>query len=360
MCESLNQLNAQVFDMFCSIGGLTYGLQEAGITVKAGLDIDSSCRYAYEKNCGAIFVEADIRALSFSDISAYFSDAEYRILVGCAPCQPFSSHTAKRKQSDARWNLIDEFLRIILEGRPEIVSMENVPQLMGKSIYQKFKRELTEAGYEIADGIISCTDFGVPQKRRRLVMLGSLLGAIDMPKAAAKAPLFHEPSLKTVKQAIGHLCPLEHGQSSETDPLHVCSRLDPINLKRIQASRPGGSWRDWPTALLPDCYKKDSGLSYGSVYGRMQWDKPAPTLTTQFYRYGTGRYGHPEQDRALSLREGAILQTFPEQYQFIAPGEKSFFTKIGRQIGNAVPPSLASAIGRAITDHLRKKEKGNV
>ena len=205
MCESLNQLNAQVFDMFCSIGGLTYGLQEAGITVKAGLDIDSSCRYAYEKNCGATFVEADIRALSFSDISTYFNDAEYRILVGCAPCQPFSSHTAKRKQSDARWNLIDEFLRIILEGRPEIVSMENVPQLMDKSIYHKFKRELTEAGYKIADGIISCTDYGVPQKRRRLVMLGSLLGAIDMPKPAAKAPLFHEPSLKTVKQAIGHL-----------------------------------------------------------------------------------------------------------------------------------------------------------
>ena len=359
MCESRNQLNAQVFDMFCSIGGLTYGLQEAGIAVKAGLDIDSSCRYAYEKNCDATFVEADIRALSFSDISTYFNNAEYRILVGCAPCQPFSSHTAKRKQADERWNLINEFRRIVLEGRPEIVSMENVPQLMGNPIYHKFKHELTDAGYNIADGIISCADFGVPQKRRRLVMLASLLGTIDMPKSAAKEPLFHRAGLKTVRQAIGHLRPLEHGQSSETDPLHVCSRLEPINLKRIQASRPGGSWQDWPTALLPDCYKKDSGLSYGSVYGRMQWDKPAPTLTTQFYRYGTGRYGHPEQDRALSLREGAILQTFPEQYQFIAPGEKASFTKVGRQIGNAVPPSLASAIGKAITDHLIKREKRN-
>ena len=355
MCESLNQLNAQVFDMFCSIGGLTYGLQEAGITVKAGLDIDSSCRYAYEKNCGTTFVEEDIRNISFSDISTYFNDAEYRILVGCAPCQPFSSHTAKRKscQLDSRWNLIDEFLRIILEGQPEVISMENVPQLMDKAIYHKFKRELTDAGYKIADGVISCTDFGVPQNRCRLVMLGSLLDRIDMPKSAAKEP-------KTVRQVIEHLCPLEHGQSSETDPLHVCSRLEPINLKRIRASRPGGSWRDWPTALLPNCYKRDSGLSYGSVYGRMQWDKPAPTLTTQFYRYGTGRYGHPEQDRALSLREGAILQTFPEQYQFVAPGEKASFMKTGRQIGNAVPPSLASAIGRAITDHLKKREKRNV
>ena len=351
MHKSLNQLNAQVFDMFCSIGGLTYGLQKAGITVNAGLDIDGSCRYAYEKNCEATFIEADIKELSFSDISTYFNDAEYRILVGCAPCQPFSSHTAKIKsrQPDSKWNLIDEFLRIILEGQPEIISMENVPQLMDKSIYHKFKHELTDAGYKIADGVISCADFGVPQKRCRLVMLGSLLGKIDMPRPEAEEP-------KTVRQAIGHLCPLEHGQSSETDPLHVCSRLEPINLKRIQASKPGGSWRDWPTELLPDCYKKDSGLSYGSVYGRMQWDKPAPTLTTQFYRYGTGRYGHPEQDRALSLREGAILQTFPEQYQFVASGERAAFTKIGRQIGNAVPPSLASAIGKAITDHLEKRD----
>lgn len=354
MHKSLNQLNAQVFDMFCSIGGLTYGLQKAGITVNAGLDIDGSCRYAYEKNCEATFIEADIKELSFSDISTYFNDAEYRILVGCAPCQPFSSHTAKIKsrQPDSKWNLIDEFLRIILEGQPEIISMENVPQLMDKSIYHKFKHELVDAGYKIADGVISCSDFGVPQKRCRLVMLASLLGKIDMPKPEAEEP-------KTVRQAIGHLCSLENGQSSETDPLHICSRLEPINLKRIQASKPGGSWRDWPTELLPDCYKKDSGLSYGSVYGRMQWDKPAPTLTTQFYRYGTGRYGHPEQDRALSLREGAILQTFPEQYQFIASGERAAFTKIGRQIGNAVPPSLASAIGKAITDHLEKRGRRN-
>lgn len=345
-----HQLNAQVFDMFCSIGGLTYGLQRSGITVNAGLDIDGSCRYAYEENCKATFVEADIRELSFTDIETYFNDAKYRILVGCAPCQPFSNHTAKVKsrQLDSRWNLIDEFLRIILEGQPEIISMENVPQLMDEPIYHKFKHELTEAGYKITDAVLSCSDFGVPQRRCRLVMLASLLGEIDMPQPEVKEP-------KTVRQAIGHLCPLEHGQSSATDPLHVCSRLEPINLQRIQASKPGGSWRDWPAKLLPDCYKKDSGLSYGSVYGRMQWDKPAPTLTTQFYRYGTGRYGHPAQDRALSLREGAILQTFPAQYRFVAPGAKVSFTKIGRQIGNAVPPSLAYTIGKAITDHLRKR-----
>lgn len=353
MSGLVNQLNAQAFDMFCSIGGLTYGLQKAGIKVNAGLDIDGSCRYAYEKNCQATFIEGDIREFSYSQISKYFSGTNYRVLVGCAPCQPFSSLTSTKKlhESDSKWNLINEFLRIILEGNPEIVSMENVPQLMNKPIYNKFKRALTGAGYHVSDAIVSCAQFGVPQSRRRLVMLASLLGRIDMPEPESIQP-------GTVRQTIENLTSLEHGQASKTDLLHVCSQLEPINQKRIRASKPGGSWQDWPAVLLPNCYKKASGLSYGSVYGRMQWDALAPTLTTQFYRYGTGRFGHPEQDRALSLREGALLQTFPEHYQFLPPGEKTSFASIGRHIGNAVPPSLAAAIGRAIALHL-EKEVGN-
>ena len=367
MGESHHRLNARVFDLFCSIGGLTYGLQRAGLAVSAGLDSDGSCEYAYGENCKADFIQADIRDISFSDLAPYFGDADYRVLVGCAPCQPFSSHTVKMKayQSDERWNLIDEFLRIILEGRPEIVSMENVPQLMKKPIYKAFKRGLADGGYQISDGVLSCSQFGVPQSRSRLVMLASLSGRIDLPKPESQSTGEKCTDVKctgekffapTVRRAIGHLEHLASGQASETDPLHVCSRLAPINLQRIRASKPGRSWRDWPAALLPDCYKKASGSSYGSVYGRMQWDKPAPTLTTQFYRYGTGRYGHPEQDRALSLREGAILQTFPEEYRFIAPGEKASFSKIGRQIGNAVPPSLGVAIGKAMIDHMKGKE----
>ncbi len=333
--------------MFCSIGGLSYGLQNAGIEVNAGLDIDGSCRYAYEENCKATFIEADIRDISFSHIAKYLENAKYRVLVGCAPCQPFSMHTAKVRSSlpDPGAHLIDEFLRIILRGKPDIVSMENVPRMMARPIYRKFKRDLTDAGYEIADGVVSCVDFGVPQTRRRLVLLASLIGEINLPKPESLLP-------KTVRQTIGELAPLEHGGSSETDSLHVCSRLDPINLERIRASSPGGSWREWPDSLLPNCYKKKSGSSYASVYGRMQWDAPGPTLTTQFYRYGTGRFGHPVQDRALSLREGALLQTFPEHYQFVPPGSEISFSRLGRHIGNAVPPSLASAIGRTIVRHL--------
>ena len=266
MIKSLNHLNVQAFDMFCSIGGLTYGLQKTEIHVKAGLDIDVSCRYAFETNCHATFIDSDIKDISYSVIAPYLEDADVRVLVGCAPCQPFSNHTVKLKsyQSDSRWNQIDEFLRIILEGKPEIVSMENVPRLINKPIYEKFKRTLNDAGYTVSDSVVNCSDYGVPQTRRRLVMFASLFGLIVMQKPKLKLA-------KSVKNTIGNLEPIEHGQSSKNDPLHTCSRLETINLNRIHASKPGGSWRDWPAELLPECYKKDSGLSYGSVYGRMVW-----------------------------------------------------------------------------------------
>ena len=349
----VNKPTAHAIDLFCGVGGLTYGLGKAGIKVTAGLDNDGSCHYAYEKNCIAKFIEADIRNISFLDLAEYFEDARYRILLGCAPCPPFSSYTWKSKPTDPRRGLINEFLKLILQGRPEIVLMENVPPLRNKSIYQNFKRKLADAGYQISDGILSCADFWVPQRRRRLIMLASLLGRIDLPAPTHKKP-------KTVRQAIGSLEPLKNGQSSTTDPLHICSELWPINLKRIRASKPGGSWRDWPTALLPDCYKKESALGYRDVYGRIKWDDIAPTITTRFCNYGSGRYGHPEQDRALSLREGAILQSFPAQYQFVAPGEKVSLMRIGRYIGNAVPPALAFAIGNSILQHLRARDSGGV
>ena len=226
--------------------------------------------------------------------------------------------------------------------------MENVPGLMRTKIYGSFKKKLSEAGYEVSDGLVACSGFGVPQTRKRLVMLASLLGPISL-------PIPTQAGFRTVRQTIGQLDPIEHGQASEFDPLHVCSRLEPINLERIRVSNPGGSWRDWPEELLPTCFTKESGQSYRSVYGRMRWDWPAPTLTTQFYRYGTGRFGHPEQDRALSLREGALLQTFPQEYRFVAPNGKVSITALGRQIGNAVPPDLACAIGKSIVSHIEDK-----
>jgi len=345
MAETTVEVKA--FDLFCGIGGLTYGLQQAGITVSGGLDMDESCKYAYEHNCRATFLTKDIRNIHYQNILYFLKDADYSILVGCAPCQPFSTHAQKVGDSrkDGRWNLIREFSRIIEEGKPDIVSMENVPGIKKETVFKDFISKLEQLGYFVAYDVLNCHQFGVPQRRRRLVLLGSLLGPINLPEPSNVGTV-------TVRQAIGSMPALKNGGACKTDNIHTCSTLTSVNLERIKTSVPGGSWKDWPTRLLPPCYRKATGQTYSSVYGRMQWDGPAPTLTTQFYRYGTGRYGHPEQDRALSLREGALLQTFPKDYKFLPPGEPTIFSKIGRHIGNAVPPALAKEIGKSILEHV--------
>ena len=157
----------------------------------------------------------------------------------------------------------------------------------------------------------------------------------------------------TVQDAIGALAPLKAGEVDRFDPLHRCSHLSETNFKRIREARPGGSWKEWDQELVTDCHRASTGRGYSSVYGRMVWDEPAPTITTQFYGFGNGRFGHPEQDRALSLREGAILQSFPPDYEFIAPGQTIYFSNVCRIIGNAVPVLLARAIARSIRRILR-------
>jgi DNA (cytosine-5)-methyltransferase 1 len=137
------------------------------------------------------------------------------------------------------------------------------------------------------------------------------------------------------------------------DPLHKARRLSELNLERIRKSKPGGTWNDWPVALRAPCHQSDSGASYKSVYARMTWDAPSPTMTTQCFNFGTGRFGHPEQDRAISLREAAILQSFPQDYQFVPPDAEVHFSTVGRMIGNAVPPKLGEMVGRVVLAHIQ-------
>ena len=193
---------------------------------------------------------------------------------------------------------------------------------------------------------MDCAEYGVPQQRRRLVLLASRLGPVTLlhPASCGGRPA-------TVRQAIGGLPPLEAGAEDPRDPLHRCSALSAANLSRIRASRPGGTWRDWPEELVAVCHTKRTGRTYPSVYGRMSWDAPAPTITTQFYGFGNGRFGHPEQDRAISLREGAILQGFPNDYAFVPRGAAVRRKTIGRLIGNAVPVTLGEVIGRSLMSH---------
>ncbi|MGV1957782.1 DNA cytosine methyltransferase [Agrobacterium sp. 22-214-1] len=340
-----------VVDLFCGAGGLAYGLKSAGLGVKAGVDMDPSCRHPIEHNTDAIFECRDVSDIEASDLDKWFGDAEVRVLAGCAPCQPFSTYSQSRKSVDDRWKLLRQFQRLALAVRPEIVTMENVPGLATQQVWKEFVAALREADYKVSWREVACEEYEIPQSRKRLVLLASLLGPIELRKP-------EQTNVVTVREAIGELPPIKAGESSPDDPLHTSSALTATNLQRIRASVPGGTWRDWPKELRADCHTKDSGKTYPSVYGRMEWNRPAPTMTTQCYGFGNGRFGHPEQDRAISLREAAILQSFPESYSFIPDREKVTFSRLGTLIGNAVPPKLGEAIGRSILYHLEAIEKG--
>ncbi|WP_189074954.1 DNA cytosine methyltransferase [Deinococcus sedimenti] len=346
-------------DMFCGVGGLTYGLREAGLQVTAGYDLDDSCSFAYEaNNDGATFLHADITTVTADDLAAHYPPGAIRVLVGCAPCQPYSTAAAKTKigksaeELQREWAPLQAFLDLILTLKPEVVSMENVVRLATKGkfpIYAEFKASLERAGYEVSEYRVFGPDYGIPQARRRLVLFASRWGKVALPPATHA-----RKEMATVGEALRDLPRLDAGGTDPHDPLHKTYKLTERNRKRAEASKPGGTWADWPDDLKLACHLKASGATYGSVYGRMDPEQPAPTMTTQFYNIGTGRFVHPTQDRGLSLREGAILQTFPRSYQFVRPGEAASFARHGRQIGNAVPPELGRVIGRAILDHLKK------
>jgi DNA (cytosine-5)-methyltransferase 1 len=184
------------------------------------------------------------------------------------------------------------------------------------------------------------------------VLLASKLGEIHL-----RPPHPKKDRRKSVRAAIGRLDEISAGEVSEDDPLHRASNLTPINMRRLRASVAGGTWRDWDPRLVAACHRSKSGGSFPSVYGRMSWDLPAPTITTQFYGFGNGRFGHPEQDRALSLREGALLQTFPAKYRFTDPQKPIQFTSIGLMVGNAVPVRLGQVIGESLVSHARASSR---
>lgn len=338
-----------VIDLFCGAGGLSHGFLCEGFHVAAGYDVDETCRHAFEQNNKAPFVPKSVEVISGADLAEKWSDGLPRILAGCAPCQPFSKYTQGRK--DDRWMLLNEFSRLIEEARPDIVSMENVPRLTafeGGSVFNQFVRRLRNDGYFVDWTVAFCPDYGVPQSRSRLVLLASRFGPPGVPE-----PTHTPDKYLTVKDAIGGLARIGAGSVDKSDHLHRSSRLSERNMERILRSKPGGTWRDWDKELVTPCHQKATGRGYASVYGRMSWDEPAPTMTTQFFGFGNGRFGHPEQDRAISLREGALLQSFPSGYEFVAPGQKVQMKSVGRMIGNAVPVALASAVARRIEKHLK-------
>lgn len=343
----------EVIDLFCGIGGLSYGLKCQGMKILAGFDLDYTCQYAYETNTGGKFYYRDVKTISGDEINKLYSQKKnvIKVLAGCAPCQPFSSYAFKNKNKDKdKYNLLYEFGRLVKEVHPDIVTMENVPAIASfklKSVLADFVEVLQNEGYNVKYKVVYCPDYGIPQTRKRLVLLASRLGNIDL-----ISPTHKKENYVTVKDAIGHLPLLEAGQGCPTDALHRCRVLSPLNLQRLKSTPYGGSWKDWPADLMLECHKKESGKSFGSVYGRMVWEEPSPTMTTLCTGIGNGRFGHPVQNRAISAREAALFQTFPITYKFFPNEHEVSLTKASRYIGNAVPPKLGEAIAQSIKNHI--------
>ena len=334
-------------DLFCGVGGLTHGLVRGGIEITAGFDIDAGCRYPFEANNAATFVECDVANLTAEQITPYFAGADITLLAGCAPCQPFSTYSRSGRNSEyeSQWPLVSAFGRLVKKLKPDLVTMENVPQLADHPVFEQLIKSL--AGYKKWWSVVECTSIGIPQTRKRLVLLASRLGSKGLALTEDLAPA------ATVRHVIGTLPPIHAGESHPDDELHMAPSLSFLNLSRIKASRPGGTWRDWPSELQATCHPKSTGATYPSVYGRMEWDRPAPTITTQCFGYGNGRFGHPDQDRAISLREAAMLQTFPETYAFSPVGAPIKFNRMGRLIGNAVPVRLGEVIAESWVKHVQ-------
>jgi DNA (cytosine-5)-methyltransferase 1 len=217
-------------DLFCGVGGLTHGLKKSGITVRAGIDLDTSCKYAYEVNNKAKFIGADISKVTGEQIKEFWKDDEVKVLVGCAPCQPFSTHANKvqGKEQGDKWNLLNEFIRLVVETTPDIISMENVTNLSNKQVFKDFVSQLELLEYNVKYKNVYCPDYGIPQKRRRLVLLASRLGNIEI-----IPPTHKKDKYRTVRDAIAHLEPVLSGEKSEKDKLHFTTKLTEINLKRI-------------------------------------------------------------------------------------------------------------------------------
>jgi DNA (cytosine-5)-methyltransferase 1 len=353
-----------VIDLFCGVGGLTHGFVKEKFKIDAGIDFDKSCKYAFEANNKAKFLYKDVTELRPEELNSLYRKKHRKILVGCAPCQPFSiynhknSNNGQRKTVDEKWKLLYSFANLVEETNPEIISMENVPLLMkfndGK-VFKDFVKRLEKNGYIVTWSIVNAQDYGVPQRRKRLILFGSKHGKLEL-----IPPTIKDGKFKTVKDAIGNLPIIEDGIAHPNDSIHRARKLTELNKKRIQATKEGGFWRDWDKSLWLECHKKESGKTFRSVYGRMKWDEVAPTMTTYCTGLGNGRFGHPEQDRAISLREAALIQSFPKDYKFHNPKASFSSPTIARQIGNAVPVDLGVAIAKSIKLHIKQigKTKG--
>ena len=319
------------------------------------LDWDADAERTFQRNFpSSAFESKDIREVE--EDSVHKLVVKHRphpvLFCGCAPCQPFTKQNTIRPEpeEDERVPLLLDFLRFIRRCEPDIVFVENVPGIQNVSPDSEplagFLQGLKDAGYPgPACASVPLRRYGVPQSRRRFLLLASRHGPIELPPET-HGPGTPNPEFATVRDWIGDLPKIDAGQSHPEIPNHRAAGLSSLNAKRIRATPEGGGNRDWlEEDLRLECHKKATG--YSDAYGRMSWDRPASGLTTRCISYSNGRFGHPDQDRAISVREAACLQTFPMGFRF-----SGSLNSMARQIGNAVPVRLATIVGEHVARHL--------
>ena len=358
----------RVFDFFSGCGGTSLGFHESGIEHALAVDSCPDAVGTFKKNFkGASVINEPIEVVSAERINAYYScESEVKLFCGCPPCQPFTKQKTNSKQElseDNRHGLLGHFSSIVHDCLPELVFVENVPGFRSVSVenhnpFSHLVDQLDRDGYNIDYGIIFAQDYGVPQVRRRLVLVASLLGKIALPEPTHGRD--RNVAYRTVRDAIEDLPTIKQGTEHPDEqkyPNHRAAALSDLNLKRIRKTHENGR-RDWPESLLPKCYTlKENGKRYNGhsdCYTRLAWDEPAPGLTTRCISYSNGRFGHPKQDRAISVREAARLQGFPDSFEFTGS-----LASMARQIGNAVPVPVAKAFGLHFNDHVKTADLKN-
>ena len=343
-------------DLFAGCGGLSLGLSRAGFRVVSAVEIDSAAANTYRVNHPRTrLIHQDISDVSAEDLLPRRTKQGIHLVAGCAPCQGFCSLTNKNKKEDPRNRLVLEMSRIIEEVLPDAVLMENVPGLLhrGRPLLEEFVRRLRANGYYVQSRVVQMADYGVPQSRRRLVMLAGRGFAIPFPEQThAKRP---RPDLDwmpwvTVRQALPKNwgAPTRMHAARSAGPRrhnwHIVRDLQPQTKARLAAAVPGGSWQDLHERLRPNCHQ-GGYVGFTNVYGRMSWNQASPTITAGCTTPAKGRFGHPDRRRTtISVREAASLQTFPEEYDFAT----DHIEKVCELIGNAVPPKFAETIGTQI------------
>lgn len=355
MVNKVSKGKLKAVDFFCSGGGMSYGMQKAGINILAGIDFDESCKSTYEHNIkGAKFIHADVFDLEEEELQNDLNLAkndDNLVLIGCSPCQFWSIINTDKSKSAKSKSLLIEFKRFVQYFNPGYVVVENVPGVLRRkdeSGLEDFIDWLDSNGYAVHHDVHNVMHYGVPQSRKRLTLIANRVDSKVLEPSKAQG------ELKTVYDTIGEhngFPKIEAGHKDETAFMHTVAGLKQINLDRLSKTPCDGGTRlayvD-DDLLAPKCHKgKKDGFK--DVYGRMWWDKPSPTITTKFFSISNGRFAHPEENRAISIREGAALQSFPLNYTIKA----SSIANAARMIGNAVPPKYAEAIGKALIQNHR-------